>query len=454
MQRIKNYFSGISPRVRFLIVYFMVMGFGVTTFTRLAETINAIAFLPTQIVMAYLVWRSDGSRRDVPMLFGCVILAWGFVAAAINGKILDQGIALSFMGIACAWFFMLRTPQSLSPEAIKDEFCAICTVYLICYLPLLLIALASLFSGIAMFIPGDNGYPVGIVATGNLTERFRVMDNANDCARIEMMCILLAIYLFINRKQIGWRIFSVITGLANLMVLSHTQSRTGTIALSLAIGVLAFRAMYVRLSRKGLRIVVGALACALAFFVVLNGVQLLRKADIAIAKRTAVTVDESTIDAASYTEKLGQFDVNSSGRPAMWRRIGEYMLSHPKALLTGVTGGNVMDVVDEGTGITYDMRNTHNSLIDCATSSGVPFMLIILAFLIYMIPRCWRVLTGNCGHAEYIFVAIIVGMLVDSVSEIGLFATLKGENSLFMLACGYVLYACRWDKAQLSEGRR
>ena len=454
MQRIRRCLNRLPRRTWFLIALFAVMGFGVTTFTRLAESINCIILLPIEITAAYVLWRREGCRRDMPAVFGALILLWGLLACVINRSILDKTAAFGFWGIAAAWFYILRTPRKIAPESIRDEFCAVCAVYLICYLPLLLIALFSLFSGVAMYLPGDNGFPVGIVAQGNLTGRFRVMDNANDAATIEMMCVLFAVYLFINRKQLGWRIFSVFAGLCNLMVLAHTQSRSGAISLSIGIGVLVFRAVFARIPRKKWRVVLGVLACALAFFVVLKGVDLVRKADIEIAKRTAIYVDESTLNDASYADQLGQFDVGSSGRTKLWKRVSEYLMDHPRALLSGITGGNVMEIVDEGTGITTGMYNPHNSLLECITTLGTPFALLILAFLVYMFPKCWKVLTGEGRNFEYFFVALIACMLANSITEVNLFARYYGNNSLFMLACGYVLHACARQKACVRSGGR
>ena len=45
-------------------------------------------------------------------------------------------------------------------------------------------------------------------------------------------------------------------------------------------------------------------------------------------------------------------------------------------------------------------------------------------------------------------------MLANSITEVNLFARYYGNNSLFMLACGYVLHACARQTACVRSGGR
>lgn len=102
MQRIRRCLNRLPRRTWFLIALFAVMGFGVTTFTRLAESINCIILLPIEITAAYVLWRREGCHRDMPVVFGALILLWGLLACVINRSILDKTAAFGFWGIAAA----------------------------------------------------------------------------------------------------------------------------------------------------------------------------------------------------------------------------------------------------------------------------------------------------------------------------------------------------------------
>ena len=108
-----------------------------------------------------------------------------------------------------------------------------------------------------------------------------------------------------------------------------------------------------------------------------------------------------------------------------------------------ILGGNDDLVAAMGEEYVTEMKHVHNVLLDCIVQLGLPYLLIVLAFLAYMVPKCWRVITQKCRDGSCIFVALLVGLLTDGMVEIMLFSRWEGYNTLFMLMCGYILHICK-----------
>ncbi len=417
-------------------------------FTRLANGIHGVILLPAMLILAAFAMRDDGMKRDVPMLLGCAGITWAVLAGLLNGALLSEGNAIGYLALMACWFFALRLPKNTTAQQMEDEFTAVGTVYMVCYLPFLLVALYSLFSGRLIHTPLDNK-GLGLETAGFLKDRLRVLENQNVCGRNMMLCVLFSVFSLIRRKGTGRRIFSIFVLIVNLMALAHTQSRGNILSLSIAVGVIAFRYAYMWVRRRGARVIAAIVACAAAFFLVVGITNVVFDLDIAIAKKTAVVIDDELMQQGSYVERFGQFDVGSTGRVPAWRATVKYLMTHPKQLLLGFNTPNVMKEISMGDPYVGSLKHVHNSLLDCIVRCGLPYMLIVLAFLVYMAPKCWRVLTRPGGDdGSQVYVAMLVGLLAESMTEVMLFARWTPYNALFMLMCGYVLHICKAMDAQ------
>ena len=442
MQKLRNYIARCTPRTRFFIAYFFVMGIICSTYTRLANGIHSIFLLPAMLILAAFAMRDEGVKRDVPMLLGCAGVTWAILAGLLNGRFFSTSNAIGYLSLMACWFFTPRLPRGTTAEQIDDEFTAIGLVYMTCYFPFLLVALYSLFSGRVIQTPVDvNG--LGLQTAGFLKDRLRVLENVNICGRVMMMNILFSIYMLIRRKKKGIRIFSIFVLILNLIGITHVQSRGSTISFAIAIGVLAFRCVYLWVRRRGWRVAAGLAACAAAFFLVIGFTIVLLDVDIAIASKTAVVVNEDLTEQNTYVEQSGQFNVGSSGRVQIWKATLKYLKTHPKQLLLGLNSPSTMAEIAMDDEYVAETKHVHNVLLDCIVQLGLPYMLIVLAFLAYMAPKCWRVITQKRRDGSCVFVALLVGLLTDAMVEIMLFSRWEGYNTLFMLMCGYVLHICR-----------
>lgn len=442
MQKLRNYISRCTPRTRLFIAYFLVMGIGNSIFTRFAAGVHNVFLLPAMLILAAFAIRDEGLKRDVPMLLGCAGITWAILAGLLNGRFFSTGGAIGYLSLMACWFFTLRLPRDTTAAQIDDEFTAIGLVYMACYLPFILVALYSLFSGKLIQTPFD-AKGLGLSIEGFLKDRLRVLENQNICGRVMMMNILFSIYMLIRRKKRGIRIFSVIVLIINLIGITHVQSRGSTISLAIAIGVLAFRCVYLWVHKRGVRVVAGFAACAAAFFLVIGFTNVLLDADIAIARKTAVVIDEELMQQDTYAKQNGQFDVESTGRVLIWKTTLKYLKTHPKQLLLGLNSTATMPEIAMGEEYVTEMKHVHNVLLDCIVQLGLPYLLIVLAFLAYMVPKCWRVITQKCRDGSCVFVALLVGLLTDGMVEIMLFSRWEGYNTLFMLMCGYILHICK-----------
>lgn len=445
MQKIWNQWTNLSIRNRMLMLFFFMMAFCGNIHTRWSKSLMYFFIMPVMVYIALQQYKDKLTRKTPVLLTSVLLVAWSFFSYMINNKWDSSGM-VGLWGLSLCWLFVLHLPKNAEVKEINQQIFTIGNVFIFCFLPFMLLAIFSIFSGIPFRVPG-NAYPLGIQFKGGVASRIRIMMNPNYMARITAYNMLFSLFAILTKKEkwVKW-LYSFII-LVNLIVFVHSQSRTCYIAFAFALGLLVYRLVITLLrSRKALRIAAGLLACVLVFFVSLEGFNLIRDVDIAIAKKTSIYEPKSSTD---RVEKYGQFDAESSGRGEIWDSIINYLKENPVYLALGMGTSVVMDKVSESDDSVKDIVHPHSSYLDGLCRGGIPYMLLVLAFLCMMVPKCWRMIMQPVNKANkgfFIIPVFIAMMLVMGIAEAFLFVGMDYSNVLFMCMCGYALHYTALEK--------
>ena len=439
MQKIWNQWTDLSIRNRMLVLFFFIMAFCGNIHTRWSKSLMYFFIMPVLMYLALQQYKDKLTRKTPALMVSVLLVAWSYFSYMINNKWDSSGM-VGMWGMCLCWLFVLHLPQNTKVEEINHQICTIGNVFIFCFLPFMLVAIFSIFSGITFRVPG-NDYLLGIQYKGGVGSRIRFMMNPNYMGRITAYNMLISLFIILTKKKkwVKW-LYSFII-LVNLIIFVHSQSRTSYIAFALALGILAFRLVINLLhSRKAMRIAAGFLACILVFFVALEGFNVIRNVDIAIAEKTSIY---ETKKSTSRVDQYGQFDAGSSGRGEIWESIFNYLKENPIYLAIGMGSSVVMDKVSESDDSVKDIVHPHSSYIDGLCRGGIPYMLLILAFLCMMVPKCWYMImqpVNAVNKGFFIIPVFIAMMLVMGIAEAFLFVGMDYSNVLFMCMCGYALH--------------
>lgn len=396
-------------------------------------------------------------RKDCTLKWMCASLAV-YVLSAFLTMSVNEGWAIKAGTFFTASLFMLYVPAQMAERDMRKDLFRLGCLMVCLYLPFVLIALLSVFTGRTFRVPGFPGC-IGIQQRGAVAERIRIFSNTNITARYMAFNILFSVYAIYVKKNKWLRAFFSVSILIHLIGLAHTQSRTSMIALSAAIGVYAFRAAYMRLWKFRWKIVAAGAACAVAAAVVLSGMNWINKTDIRIAKAMYAQTETRTEAAdagASETrvEKSGQFNVYSSGRGDIWPPAVKYMLNHPEKLVFGLGQGDVIAEIGKEYPQILAYAHLHNSFLSCAVRCGIPFLVCILGFLCTFVRPSWKMLLRRENEENrglFIVPVFVVMLLIMAVPEEVLFIKEYYANLLFYLMCGYVLRFRHLEKRNANE---
>lgn len=391
----------------------------------------------------------DGTLKWVGAYLGLYVLS------ALATMSVGESWALNVATVFTASLFMMYVPANMSMEDIKRDLFRVGCWMVALYLPFVLLAMLSVFTGRTFRVPGFGRY-VGIQAAGYVVDRIEIFTNTNVTARYMALNVLFSIYAVCVKKN-GWlRAFFIVNIILNTMGLAHTQSRTCLIAFSAALGVMAFRGVCLLLGNRRWRMIAGVAVCGAVALGVLNGMNLLYEVDVRIAKSMVTELHErvETAGEASAAERKGQFDVYSSGRGDIWPPAIKYMLENPENLILGMGHGNVMQQIGEKYPQVLQYAHLHNSFLSCLVRCGLPFLICVLGFLCTLVRPAWRMLMQKGGEENrgmFMVPVFIIMMLLMAVPEEMLFIKEVYSNLLFYLMCGYVLRFKHLEKRNANE---
>lgn len=503
MEQLKKKTAWLSERNLLLLLLFFFIGF----FSMISKKYNwmmlGVFLIPWAIGMFYCMMRNREIKKSPVFLLMCCSMVPYFLSAVINKGISFEWIYTTGMLYVC-WFFMLFVSQRTSLRQLSNELFSVGCLFVICYLPLAILGIISVFTQQQIEVPLLNGV-LGVWPAKDAASALFIAANPNIAGRYLACNVLFCIYAIVRLHRIGARCFFGIVLLINAMALAHTQSRTCYIALAFAIGLLLFRVAYLHVPWKKWRVCLGAFACVAGIAVVLpllNGIFVMdvsiayaiapkpisagsaelksetaifsgivenmavtemsdrnntfmgstanRKLDFPVPVQLSQTSEKKPI-ATPAEKKHGQFDVLSTGRGNIWESAVQYLLDHPKYLLFGMGSGNIMKQIDQEYPGMGKFAHLHSSFLDSLARYGILYLLCVLVFLALMVRPVYRMLIAPSKEETkgmFILPIFICMLFAMSLPERMLFEWPDVFNFLFYFLCGQVLFMAKAETAE------
>lgn len=458
----KGKLLGVSPRGWLSVAIFFTAIFINRVSWRTFYLVLFVLLLPliAYDIVEMLRSKSFSGEKDYRLLLFSTIWC---IAVTFLYRRASQDWVLKFWYVSFCWLFLAFVPRQTPLADLKQDIFAVGVLIIVGCLPLYLVALASVFTGRLMYVPLLN-HPIGIQTAGRIADPILVFLHHNPDARFASFVILFSIYGFAIKKKLWQRAFFVFSIVIGLMTLVHTQSRAIYIGLSLAIGMMACRWIYLRFADQKWRIPAGIVAAALVFFLVLNGMTLIFDIDISLAVKlqgnSAQTAEETSDEAQlqSRVETEGQFAMFNNGRDDIWKGVLSFLKDHPRYLLTGTGGTGEASfalAAEEHPEIAVHSL-FHNSYLGALAIGGIPLLLAVLAYLVVLLKPCLRIFfrkETEENRGMFVLPAFILMMLAVGIPEYVLFAVAGYANLIFYLLCGAVMHDDRLHRQSLAEKR-
>lgn len=419
-----------------IMLLIMLMSFGKYVSGAATQCLlHAVAF-PWAICMICRKHLEEGYEKNAAFRWVCAYLVM-FVLSTLVTMSANAKWSTIILSAMTAALFMLCAPRTHTKENMRREILILAVCMVCLYMPFELLALLSVFTGKLIYVPLFPG-PIGISEAGEMADRIRIFTNTNTVAIYAAVNMLLSVYVVCSCRKKWVKAFFVFAVIVNYVTLAHTQSRTTGIAFSTAAAAIVLRGVCLKLEKKKWRWLIAAAAAVLAFFILLNGINVIYKADVTLAYRMA----GREADFVSPIDRKGQFDVSSSGRSIIWISTLKYLKNHPATLLFGNGQVDSIELIGAEYPEVQQYINIHNSYLGAVFYCGVPFLICIFGFLCTLVCPALRLLMQKeteHTRGNFVIPAMIGMLLIMAVGEEMLFMLPSYPNMLFFLFAGYLL---------------
>ncbi|MGN0803401.1 MAG: O-antigen ligase family protein [Candidatus Faecivicinus sp.] len=438
MKNLMARLRGLSERNVLLLLLMLAMSFGMYISHTAGCMLLGGPLLLWSAGMAYPNLRNRELRQSAA--FRWALASWAVFFVTMTAASMKSGLESEQIFIVCMSYvfsiFVMFPQHPAGKREIRREFMLLGETFACAYLPFELLALASVFTGRVMHLPLING-AIGIQSAGAVSDRIVIFMNTNGVSECAALIILFSIYAIMNHPNRLCKAFFAFDLLVNVMVLAHTQSRTSIIALSAALALVAFRAVWLRpeLRRLCARLAAGLAAAILAFFAVLNGTEWIYRMDIGIA------ADKATGEVVSRADAVGQFDVGGTGRGEIWSGSIQYLRDHPEKMILGMGLERIEKIAEEHSSV-GKYSSLHNSLLECLATSGLPMVICIAGLLCALFCpalRMWLAPKDPAAPGMFLIPVAVAMLLTVSLTESVLFINPRQVNFFFYLLGGYIL---------------
>jgi len=440
------------------------------SFYRYMDTLHSgavVAYLlyPASIgCLALLLYTRMYIRYPEVRLFGA-FFAWILVVIGLNMSRADGALSSSWFFSLCATSFLCFSLPYAFESAEQP--------YVVSILAWITVLLCGALSALALYF----------VATGRVIEMRPGIEGAfgiGEDNRLWMFChpnaaapicgigTLLSVYLLFTSRYKRLRFILLVPFVLCMCALALTDSRAGILSTILALGVEVFfilSAKCFRASKRLLRTLfslVLAVACMALFYQgniwVRQGFSTLASrvkaetASEAQAAELAPETDESAPAQAPSTEisyrNLSDFG-SFNGRTAIWLATLKGLVENPSILFTGTTPLIAGQTMTPYYPKEAPYGNFHNSFVAALVSFGLPGLLLLIAFIVYLLVRALRLLIRNFYDERLLPARLLLSILVFALCEgmMEQFLFVDGMPSVvwvwFLLAAGFTFCSAR-----------
>lgn len=407
-----------------------------------------------------------GSTSSIHPLIWIIRLVTAIVVLAIKRQNKDFGIlVLGLYFLLFVFRIVIVEPANLFKEDISESIFAGTWLFFACYNFGWVLSNQQIYKFIRLSVSFwtivmDIACIVSLYATTldqymfNLTHgsvigiyagRLMLFNLPTTTGLILSLSALLALCGLYCTNRLCLRFFYAISTMLLMLCLSLTGSRTGYISFASGTGALAFILMYYRIEKKNNRIKnwkklsIAIVSLILVTVIVLYTITKTSDLYNRIREGRGLFISNAYAETlVSDRGFIGNDDV-FNGRIEIWKAVLEVFRQKPVLLLTGASKMLPMTDVCQITGTAY--AHCHNILLQILLESGIPGVLLLLAFWGYTAKRAFALIRmSNIPIWQKLLPVLVASIIVGDMAECStwLKATQCPMNAILFLTSGII----------------
>ena len=272
-----------------------------------------------------------------------------------------------------------------------------------------------------------------------MTEEYRLYlgVNSNIGAAICFSMVLICLYMIATHRWPIRLVYSVVL-LPHLFATYLTNSRACYLAMMFAFPLFVFMLLWTSLQKRGLLLRI--LVCGIAAGITAVCVWLLRKGVFALFESITHLAEQLGID--DIAREIGV----EQARVKIWRSSLGLMVSDSKVFFCGIPSplipNSICEKMTEIYGDGSVFAHAHNIILQTGLITGVPGMLVFLAFLVKLIFPSVKIGIGRYQQkypGSYVLPIMILAILIVNMFEPFIMFYLSVMGCLFFLFSGYIV---------------
>lgn len=294
------------------------------------------------------------------------------------------------------FFVLFSCEKGKSRSDCKKDFKFVCTVFVIYTTVAVLASLVLYFAGVGKInVTSDTEYTYNLgFVWGRL---WGVFINPNNGAISSALSIIVMVCAFIKCKKLWARILIVLDCAAHMLYIVFSDSRSGSVALSVAVAVFVLCIALIKLKDKklllkGASVVLSALIGVSCFMCV-------RYLKAPVNGAIEIIASQTHNDNKEENDKLNIIDRGydlsddiSNRRFDVWKSGLEVFLNSPKNIIAGLSFRGFTDYARENMPDTYIVNNDYadmtvfdNEAVNILVANGAIGIICIGAFVLYIL---------------------------------------------------------------------
>ena len=435
--------SKVKPkRVEYLLIACVVLFIVVRLFFIISidhmPNVTATYLIPMFILTGTLVWMRKGWPRSAEMILLAGFTVWLALTRILNGDkyLFESYVYVAMIGFACLVLYPL--PGVLVEKARERYMTAVALVFSFA------IGVAAWIGVVAVIAQSPvtnpfNGYVLGLFEQSRL---WLFTDHPNGFSCLLYTALSMLLYLSVIYKRLWVRLWFAVLAIGMCLAIYFTGCNA-SIVITVIIFVAAAFLLFIqkkKLSKKRLLIIVSV---ALLLLVIFAGT-------LAFYYAFTSSDDLQTGTGEVFSARFDKAPSTFSYRIKLWKAGFQLLQEKPLRFVVGDQRTSIRLLIAEKMGV-Y-LTHMHNSYMEVLMTSGIPALLLMIAFNILLFYRCVKLFF--CKHAPLAMKLLtlpLFGLLIHTVTENYIF-TEELQSMLFFLIAGVVVFESRkWCPAKREQ---
>lgn len=451
----------IWPFAALIFCVFLINCLPVVLGAKLSILLFGLSFISS---VTYLYFRGVKGGAEIRLLF--LFGVWLVLSRIINGDyFLSQDTVQTLL--LCMLFVLPAAGLVLSKDGRRRFLLCAGIVVCVIYTASAVLGIYSAVSGVELINPRDGSF---ITQFSSVSDRLEVFGrNPNYISVCFMVACFFALYFFANTKRAIVKAIIILVFILNYVAIGLTYSRNVMLGSSLAFAALLYLPLQEKMRIKNVRVKVAALLVVMCICTpLIYNIYTASRSAVNFASEIAApevhVVVEKNSETTSLSEKTDERrGMKDTGRLPIWRSVLPVLKNDPGRLLAGRV--NVMDasnayfeeqwfghgnkefkVLAKTGGVMY----YHNAFIQLLMATGIPGLLIVLAFLALLAVHACRVFfaqEGKTAAGDKILALLLAALVCYNMFECSIFCNITLASVTFFIVSGFVIAASKEIKS-------